>query len=209
MIVKMDADLKLAPHHFETVLDAFEADPRLGMSGTYLSAVAPNGDVYVEGHPAEHVRGPTRFYRRQCFEEISPIPTMLGWDGADEIRARARGWRTRSLVLDGAPSLHLRPTGAHDGRLRARARWGRCAYAVGAHPAAVVVSAAKHSRRRPWVLGGAAYVTGWIMARLRRVPERPWTFGGLRATSSERGSRRRRGRCFGAGVREPSSSLSR
>jgi glycosyltransferase involved in cell wall biosynthesis len=173
VIVKMDADLELSPHHFERVLHAFEADQRLGIAGTYLSAVGPHGDVYIEGHPPQHVRGPTRFYRRQCLEAISPIPTMLGWDGADEVWARANGWRTESFRLDGAPSLHLRPTGAHDGRLRARARWGRCAYAIGAHPVGVLAGAARHSRRRPWALGGAAYLIGWAMAWARRAPRAP------------------------------------
>jgi biofilm PGA synthesis N-glycosyltransferase PgaC len=173
VVAKMDADLDLAPDHFAAVLAAFEADPGLGMAGVYLSVVELDGVLRTERHPPEHVRGPTRFYRRACFEAIAPIPVILGWDGADEVRARARGWRTRSLELEGRPTIHLRPTGMHDGRLRAQARWGLCAYAVGAHPLGVAAAAGHQMRRRPWVLGGFAYVWGWLDARRRRVPRAP------------------------------------
>jgi len=173
VLVKMDADLKLAPRHFERVLDAFAADPGLGMAGVYLHVAGPSGKLRLERHPPEHVRGPTRFYRRACLEDIGPIPRMLGWDGADEVRARARGWRTRSLMLEGEPSIHLRPTGSHDGRLRARSRWGLCAYAVGSHPVGVLAAAALQVRHRPWVLGGLAFAWGWLHAWLRGAPRAP------------------------------------
>ncbi len=90
VVVKMDADLELSPGHFALVLGALEADPGLGMAGTYLTARAPDGSQYREEHAEQHVRGPTRFYRRRCFEDVSPLPPLLGWDGADEVRARAR-----------------------------------------------------------------------------------------------------------------------
>lgn len=173
VVVKMDADLQLAPEHVETVLAQFEADPRLGMAGAYLHARRPDGTVVREGHPPEHVRGPTRFYRTRCLEEILPLPLILGWDGADEVRARDRGWRTRSVSVPGEPSLHLRPTGAHDGRLRAHARWGLCAYAVGAHPLAVLGGAALRVGWRPRVLGSLACLYGFAAAAIRRAPRAP------------------------------------
>lgn len=174
VLVKMDADLRLSRVHFETVLGAFERDPSLGMAGTYLAVEVAPGDVRIEAQPAYHVRGPTRFYRRACYEDVSPIPVMLGWDGADELRARARGWRTQSLMLPGEPTLHLRPTGLHDGRVRAHVRWGECAYAVGAHPLAIAAGAAIRMRNPPRVIGGLAYAAGWATApwhHVDRVPE--------------------------------------
>lgn len=166
-VVKMDADLELAPGHFEQVLAAMEADPGVGMAGSYLSAAGPDGVLRVERHLPEHVRGPTRFYRRDCYEQIMPIPHTLGWDGADEVRARALGWRTMSIHLVGEPSLHLRPTGTHDGRLRAHARWGSCQWAVGAHPLNVLAGGALRAHHPPVAITGLAYVGGWATARLR------------------------------------------
>jgi poly-beta-1,6-N-acetyl-D-glucosamine synthase len=173
VIVKMDADLRLGRRHFETVMGALEREPALGMAGTYLQVLDPGGRASVERHPPHHVRGGTRFYRRACFEDVAPIPAMLGWDGADEVRARSRGWETRSLELPGEATIHLRPTGAHDGALRARARWGECAYAVGAHPLGVLAGGLLRMRDRPWVVGGAAYVWGWVGAHARRLPRAP------------------------------------
>jgi hypothetical protein len=173
VVAKMDADLQLSPRHVETVLAALAADPGLGMAGTYLSARDEHGRVRVERQPSDHVRGPTRFYRRACLEQILPLPVMLGWDGADEVRARAKGWSTRSVHIAGEASLHLRPTGTHDGRLRAHARWGECAYAVGHHPLGVAAGAALRMRDRPPVAGGVAYWLGWAAAPLRDVERMP------------------------------------
>jgi biofilm PGA synthesis N-glycosyltransferase PgaC len=173
VVAKMDADLRLAPDHVGRVMAAFEADPGLGMAGTYLYSDDGTGRLRRERHPAHHVRGPTRFYRRRCLADISPLPVMLGWDGGDEVRARARGWRTRSVEPAAGQSVHLRPTGAHDGRLRAYRRWGLCAYAVGAHPLAVAAGAAARLRDRPPVLGSLAYLWGFVAARLRHAPRLP------------------------------------
>jgi poly-beta-1,6-N-acetyl-D-glucosamine synthase len=173
ILVKMDADLELAPRHFETLMQAFDDDPRLGIAGTYLRASDARGRLRTETHPAEHVRGPTRFYRRACFDAISPLPVVMGWDGADEVRARAHGWRTRSIELPGPQTVHLRPTGAQDGRLRAHVRWGACAYAVGHHPLGVLAGGLVRIRNRPPVVSGIAYVAGWLTAPFRDVARAP------------------------------------
>jgi hypothetical protein len=173
VVAKMDADLRLAPDHVAAVMAAFERDQSLGMAGTYLYTEDPAGRLQRDGHAADHVRGATRFYRRRCLDDISPLPVTLGWDGGDEVRARARGWRTHSLDLSGEQTVHLRPTGSHDGALRAYKRWGLCAYAVGAHPLAVLAGAAVRVRRRPPILGSLAYLWGWMDAGLRRAPRLP------------------------------------
>ena len=192
VIVKMDADLELAPEHFSTVLAAFADDEQLGMAGTYLWARKPDGTAYREEHPAHHVRGPTRFYRRRCWQAITPLPAILGWDGADEVRARAGGWKTRSMEMTGQRSYHLRPTGQHDGRLRAFARWGECAYAVGAHPVGVAAAAVLRAGQRPRVLGAGAYLLGWAASPARGVPRFPDDI--RRATREEQRRRLRVGR---------------
>jgi hypothetical protein len=192
VVVKMDADLELAPHHFETVMDELERDPGLGMCGTYLTIHVPGGRTEVEPHPAHHVRGPTRFYRRACWDDIAPIPTLIGWDGADEVRARIKGWTTRSLTISDPPTFHLRPTGQHDGRVRAFARWGEVTYAIGAHPLGVLAGGLIRMRQRPRVIGGIAYVAGWVIARVKRMPRFPEDI--RRASREENLQRLRSGR---------------
>ena len=156
VVAKLDADLELNPRHFERLLDEMRADPRLGLAGAWLSDVAEDGTTARFPVPRWHVRGATKFYRRECYEQIRPIPAHLGWDMIDEVKARRAGWRTESFELPGGDTLHLRPTGQHDGRLRAYRRWGACAWGYGAHPAFVLLGAIKRLTRRPFVVGGSA-----------------------------------------------------
>lgn len=170
VVAKLDADLELNPRHLETVVRALEADARLGIAGAHLSDLAEDGTRTRPPAPPWHVRGATKFYRRECWEEIQPIPAHLGWDMIDEVKARRAGWRTASLELPGGDTVHLRPTGAHDGRLRAFRRWGECAWGYGAHPLFVLLGAVKRLTWRPYVVGGVLYGAGYAWAGLRRVP---------------------------------------
>lgn len=170
VVAKLDADLRLAPGTFAAILARFEEDPRLGIAGPRLLSVDEEGrDVSHRTRP-EHVEGAARFYRRQCLEEIGPIPPILGWDTIDEVRARMRGWRTAGGGPGEEPVAHLRPMGAHDGALRAFRRWGTCAYAYGEHPLHVLLVAIRGMREQPIVLGGVSYLGGWLLAGLRRAP---------------------------------------
>jgi poly-beta-1,6-N-acetyl-D-glucosamine synthase len=170
VVCKMDADLELTPTLLAGVRGAFDADVALGMVGSWLRARHPDGELRREEHPESHVRGPNTFYRRACFDAISPVPAILGWDTIDELRARRHGWRTRSIELPEGDVVHLRPTGMHGGRLRMWCRHGRCAYGSGTHPLAVLLGGVSRARMRPYGLSGLAYVWGWAWAAIRRVP---------------------------------------
>jgi glycosyltransferase involved in cell wall biosynthesis len=174
VVVKMDADLELAPDLFATLERAFLSNPELGIAGAFLSAIDPRTGVRRrERCPPQHVRGATKFYRRACLQDISPIPPILGWDTIDEIAARKHGWQTGSRDCPGGETIHLRPTGSIDGRLRAHYRWGACAYGIGQHPLWVTLSAARRLGDRPRLLGSVAFLAGWMAAVLRRAPRAP------------------------------------
>ena len=170
VLAKLDADLELNPRHFERILDEMLADPRLGLAGICLSDVLADGSACRQPAPRWHVRGATKFYRRECYEQIQPIPTHLGWDMIDEVKARQAGWRTESFELANDDTLHLRPTGHQDGRLRAYRRWGECAWGYGAHPAFALLGAVKRIGWRPYFVGGLLYAVGYCWAAARRVP---------------------------------------
>jgi biofilm PGA synthesis N-glycosyltransferase PgaC len=170
VVAKIDGDLELSASLFADVRSQLLADPGLGVTGSFLSVIEPDGTRRREPHPESHVRGPNKFYRRACFEQISPLPTQLGWDTVDDLRARAHGWRTRSFAATAGDTIHLRQTGSHDGRLRAFRRWGLCAWAYGAHPLAVLLGAARRATMRPYLAGGASYLYGWATAALSGYP---------------------------------------
>jgi biofilm PGA synthesis N-glycosyltransferase PgaC len=166
---KLDADLDLPADFLAEIERRFDADPQLGMAGAYLS-VMKHGEIWKQRCPPDHVEGATSFYRRECFDQIFPLPPILGWDTIDEVRARIHGWRTQSFSIPSRDPLLLRRTGSHDGVLRGFRRSGLAAYAYGAHPLHVVASALVRTKYRPRVLGGLNYLIGWAGAALRRVP---------------------------------------
>lgn len=170
VVAKMDADLRLVPSHMERVLGALAADDRLGVCGTFLATEEADGSQVREQHPVTHVRGPNKFYRRACLDQIEPLPEILGWDTFDDLRARQAGWRTQSVECAEGDSVHMRPTGTHDGRLRAYRRWGRCAWGWGAHPLYVLMGGAYRMRQEPRVVAGLSYIWGYIHAGLQRAP---------------------------------------
>jgi poly-beta-1,6-N-acetyl-D-glucosamine synthase len=170
VVAKVDADLRLTPATVQTLAAAFADDPRLGLAGAFLSVVDEAGRAARQRLPRWHVEGETKFYRRACWAEIAPLPALLGWDTIDVMRARRRGWRTESFEIPGGDPVHLRPMGAHDGRLRAHRRWGRCAWSYGEPPLLVLAMAAQRAGEHPPLLGSFNYVAGWAAAALTRAP---------------------------------------
>lgn len=170
VVAKLDADIELTPATLRTLEDRFAADPRLGVAGPYLSVVRPGCEPARQRGRPEHVAGPVKFYRRQCYEEMGTIPAILGWDTMDDIAARRAGWRTASFEMPDGDPLHLRPVGAHDGLPRAWRRWGLCAWGYGEHPLHVALVAAQRVGDEPRLVGSANYVFGYLRAALRGAP---------------------------------------
>ena len=170
VVAKLDADIELTPATLRSLESHFKDDPRLGVAGPYLSVPATGGRLERQRGRPEHVAGPVKFYRRRCYEEMGPIPPILGWDTLDDIAARRAGWRTASFTMADGDPLHLRPVGTHDGLGRAWRRWGLCAWGYGEHPLHVALMAAQRVGDPPKVLGSANYVFGYLRAAGRGAP---------------------------------------
>ena len=175
VVAKMDGDLRLTPGTFEAIERRFAEDERAGIVGAFLSERDDAGVLRRHRCPGDHVEGATKFYRRECFAQISPIPPILGWDTIDEVRARMHGWTTGSVEVPTGDPEHLRRMGSYDGILRGFRRAGAAAWAYGSSPGHVAMSAALRTLDRPFVLCGAHYLWGWADAARRRAPraERP------------------------------------
>jgi hypothetical protein len=170
VVAKLDADLQLTPLTIETIAAAFAADDRLGMAGTHLAELDQDGRPARMLAPDNHVHGQIKFYRRACWEQIDPLPPILGWDTIDEIRAEMRGWRTRALVPPDGEPLHRRVMGTHDGAMRGFRRWGQGAWAYGEHPLHLVLVGVQRALDRGTPMGALHYAAGWAWAGLRRLP---------------------------------------
>ena len=203
VVAKIDADVRLTAGLLATIEQRLEEDPTLGLAGSFLSEAGSGGALVRLRIRDEHVHGATKFYRRDCYEDIAPIPAFLGWDMIDEVRARMRGWRTASFAMPGGDPIHLRPRGTHDGLLQGFRRWGRGAYATGEHPLHVVLHSALRCRERPPFLGGANYFLGWVLAAVSRAPRAEPE---LRSRVRQEQMRRIRRRVSGRAARPPGRS---
>jgi poly-beta-1,6-N-acetyl-D-glucosamine synthase len=169
VIAKLDGDLDFPSSFFSQIMGALEADDRIGICGGPLS-LERDGHLIPEASQPWHVRGATKFYRFVCLAQIWPLPPFLGWDTIDELRAQKYGWKVENVTFPERNVIHLRPTGSYDGAMRGYRRAGVAAWAYGAHPLNVVVSSLVRMRRRPFILGGAAYFSAWLGAALHRAP---------------------------------------
>lgn len=164
-IGKLDADVELPPDYMERLLDAFAAEPELGVAGgTLLEQSA--GAWRATKVPAYHVRGALKLYSRECFAAIGGIEERLGWDTIDETYARMHGYTTRSL-----PDLlarHHRPVATRGGTLRGRARHGQCAYILRYGAWWVALRSFKVACSRPYGLSGIAFFYGYLRSAVRR-----------------------------------------
>jgi len=160
-IVKLDADVGFESGYFEECLREFEKDDLLGVAGgTIVTQVA--GGFEVEKHPAFHVRGATKIYRRSCWEAMGGISTRPGWDTLDEVKANQLGWKTRTL--SGTEILHFRPTGAGNGSWKNGLKNGMWSYEIGYHPLFLLLRAGRQLFHPPYLTGSVALVTGYIRA---------------------------------------------
>jgi glycosyltransferase involved in cell wall biosynthesis len=165
VVVKLDADVSFEPGYFAALLDAFAADPRLGMASGSCYEEDLDG-VWRQRHvTATTVWGASRAYRRACLERVLPLERRMGWDGVDEMKANLAGYRT--LTLTELPFRHHRPEGVRDGRFRARANQGRAAYYMGYRPAYLVLRAVFNLRSDRASLG---MVCGYAGAAVHREP---------------------------------------
>jgi hypothetical protein len=162
-LCKLDLDLRLPRRYFETLIDRMEADRRIATcSGkTYIEE---NGGLVPEWHSDEMSIGASKFYRVSCFKKIGGFVREVMWDGIDCHRCRMQGWIACSW--DDEPDLrfvHLRPEGSsHRGVFVGRVRHGYGQYYMGTSFVYMAASAIYRMRQKPYVLGSAAMLWGWL-----------------------------------------------
>jgi poly-beta-1,6-N-acetyl-D-glucosamine synthase len=166
-IVKLDGDLSFTPDYFAKCFEHFRQDPRLGIGGGEIHHDI-FGERKLEENPRFHVRGATKIYRRACWEAIQGLWPAAGWDTIDEVKANMLGWKTYSF-----PELHLlhhRFTGTEEGLMRDRVKKGLACYVSGYHPLFVTASCVRRITQRPYVVGAAAIMYGFLKAHWNRPP---------------------------------------
>jgi biofilm PGA synthesis N-glycosyltransferase PgaC len=178
-IGKLDADIELEPEYFEKLIGRFDAEPRLGIASGQNYLRGDDGQLTMERHLPFHPVGGARIYRRGTFDEIGGLVESPGWDTLDVVRARMRGWDTRSE--DALRVIHVRPMGTRGALQGGVRRRGRSAYLLGYSPLYMALRVAWFAVTHPprpqhawWLL------RGYGEAALKREPpiaspeERRW-----------------------------------
>ena len=69
-IVKADADLIFPPNYFETLIQHFKSDAKIGMVGGFCY-IEKNGNWILENlTDKDHIRGALKAYRKETFKQI-------------------------------------------------------------------------------------------------------------------------------------------
>lgn len=150
LIVKLDADLVLPAAYFERVISAFETDAELGLCGGVCVTQQSSGMKVERVADDDHVRGALKTYRNAAYNQIGGIRPVEGWDTLDELLLLLYGWKIK--VLANLEVVHKRKTDTNTGKLKAAIKLGRGCYMIGYNFWITVVSAAKMTIRKPYII---------------------------------------------------------
>src|SRR5689334_3289144 len=169
-LCKLDLDLRLPPRYFEILVARMNANPLLATcSGK--AYVEENGRLINERHADDTSLGMTKFYRRECFEQIGGFVREVMWDGIDCHQCRMRGWIACSWDEPELRFLHLRPMGSSQQSIYAgRVRHGYGQYFMGTGFLFTAAGALARLNQKPYVLGSLAILWGWLKAAAQRRP---------------------------------------
>lgn len=169
-LVKLDGDLSFGVDYFEQCLNRFAANPKLGIGGgTICSEVDGAWEAESKIDPAFHVRGATKIYRRECWEQIGGLIRAPGWDTVDEVKANMLGWTTATFT--DIKLAHHRPTGHAYGLWRDLIKNGRANYVAGYHPVFMLLKCLRRLIEPPFFVGSCALGIGFFTAYLNSLPK--------------------------------------
>lgn len=163
VICKFDADIIFPPDYLEKVNEVYEKNPKAGMvSGlVYIKKGFSSNqsdkndftdslfDFTQDTHwqfenlsSKNHIRGPIKSYRKECFQEMNGLRAVLGWDNLDVMLAKMYGWKT--VTIKDLWVKHLRPT-AYKYKSQKAEKLGEYFYNIGLDLPLAMISSMKSS----------------------------------------------------------------
>ena len=122
IICKFDADIVFPPDYLEIIGQVYRENPAAGMVSGIVKIKKSIFDInhvfdftnsthqwqFENISSKNHVRGPIKSYRKECFQQIGGLRPVLGWDNIDVMLAERQGWEV--LTVKSLWVKHLRPT---------------------------------------------------------------------------------------------------
>ncbi len=167
IIVKLDADLILPNNYFETILNHFKSDCKIGMAGGFAYIEKNGGWILENLTDKDHIRGAFKAYRKECFLQIGNLKPAMGWDTVDELLCKFYGWK---VVTD--PTLivkHLKPTGANYNKA-SRFKQGEAFYSIGYGFFITSIASMKLAFLKGKPLLFLDYIQGFLRAKFNHKP---------------------------------------
>jgi len=167
-IVKLDADIVLPPNYFETIIQHFKSNDKIGMAGGF-AYIEKKGVWTLENLTnKDHIRGAFKAYRKQCFLDIGKLKPSMGWDTVDELLAQYHGWQIKTD--ESLKAKHLKPTGATYNQ-KARYKQGEAFYKLDYGFVLTTIASIKLAllKKQPLLL--IDYLTGYYKAVKNNTPK--------------------------------------
>ena len=165
VVCKYDADIVFPRNYLEKINQTFETNPKAGIvSGlVYIKKYKSNSEIKNLRNPNEnwldfsnknnewvfenlssknHVRGPIKAYRKECFEDMNGLRAVLGWDNLDILLAKKSNWEV--VTIKELWVKHLRPT-AYKYKSQKAEKLGQYFYNIGLSLPLAIISSAKSS----------------------------------------------------------------
>ena len=156
LICKFDADIIFPKDYLNKVKKVYETNPKAGMvsglvkikKSIFEQTLA--FDFKDEKHQwkfenlssKNHIRGPIKSYRKECFSDMNGLRPVLGWDNIDVMLAKKNGWET--LTIKDVWVKHLRPT-AYQYQNQKAEKLGEYFYNIGLSLPLTIISSGKSS----------------------------------------------------------------
>lgn len=161
-IVKLDCDLSFEEDYFEKLLYEFEINPKLGIASG-LTFIPKNGQMVAEKVQDDHPVGPSKVYKRKCFEDIEGLKPIPGWDLADLLSAQMNGWDTK--VFEKFRIEHYRITGSRrKGITGGKYLLGKFEYRFGYSVSYIFLKSIYRIFEKPPILGSISLLSGYLVA---------------------------------------------
>lgn len=156
VICKFDADIIFPRDYLMKINHVYETQPKAGMvSGIVkipksIFEMALTFDFKDEKHQwkfenlssKNHVRGPIKSYRKECFLAMNGLRPVLGWDNIDVMLAKKNGWKI--ITIKNLWVKHLRPTAFQYKNQKAE-KLGEYFYNIGLNLPLTLISSGKSS----------------------------------------------------------------
>jgi biofilm PGA synthesis N-glycosyltransferase PgaC len=171
----LDGDIRIDPTYYQSILEKFRLNEKLGLAGGALHQKIGNRFVDQKIHE-ESVAGGVQLFRRECYESIGgliPLPKG-GTDSVAEVMVRMHGWKTQTF--GDIPFYHLKPINSATGSFF-YGKWqlGERDYMIGNHLLFELFRCVYRATDRPIIISSiirlAAYLGMFLRRKKRSIPD--------------------------------------